>query len=86
MLRQFLLQLWKEQNNVLGGWAPLLAERSPGTGVEVQGVEKLSTLEVVSLKEREDILTLFEMSQESKLKAVGYFPLKCHGRSSLCAS
>lgn len=49
-------------------------------------VYKLSTLEVVSLKECEDILTLFEMSQESKLKVVWYFPLKCHGRSSLCAS
>lgn len=33
-------------------------------------VYKLSTLEVVSLKECEDILTRFEMSQESKLKVV----------------
>lgn len=45
---------------------PFLAEHS--AGVEVQGVKKPSTLEVVSLKECEDILALFEMSQESKLK------------------
>lgn len=43
MLRQFLLQLWKEQNNVLGVWGPLLAKDIPGTGVEVQGVKTLHT-------------------------------------------
>lgn len=85
MLKQLLLQLWKEQNNVLGVWGAPLAEHSPGTGVEVQGVKTLHAGGVF-LKECEDILTLFGVSQESKLKVVWYFPLKCHGRSSLCAS
>lgn len=43
MLRQFLLQLWKEQNNSLGAWGSPLAKHIPGIGVEVQGGITLHT-------------------------------------------
>lgn len=39
MSRRFLLQPWKEQNNVTGVLVPLLASHVTEMGVKIQGVK-----------------------------------------------
>lgn len=74
MSRQFLLQLWKEQNNVTGVLVPLLANHVAEISVKIEGVKTPHT--GVSLdclfQGLWSTLALFERSQESKPKPLGH--------------